>query len=160
VSRETARRCFSVCVGPERRGTTPDRCQVFWHRIAATPSRCRRHRNHHHVSHTGGKGNPQMSDNIFDDGFLGRSYPAWHKLGNVFAEHLKITASQAFEMADLLYEFIKVPLEVLLPSGDRVAVPQVAVMREPTHDDQQWRLMSIVEPDFGIIQHRDLARQL
>lgn len=101
-----------------------------------------------------------MAANIFGDRFLGRREPAWHGLGVVFPEDEKVLCMDAFERANLLYQFHKVERTLNLPDGTRMPSAMVSLVREPTADDPIWREFGDVKPTFGLIQNVDLARAL
>ena len=54
-----------------------------------------------------------MAHNLYDERFVTRK-PAWHKLGQVFGEDTKLTATQAMEMADMMFGVEKHPQIVSL----------------------------------------------
>lgn len=101
-----------------------------------------------------------MAHEIFGDRFLGRREPAWHGLGQVFGADEALTTWDAMQRTGLDYTFEKLPISVTLPTGEVTALPQVAIMRSPTPDSPQWTHINTVDPDFGIMQHRDIADML
>lgn len=98
-----------------------------------------------------------MAHEIFGDRFLGRREPAWHGLGQVFSADEVLTTWEGMQRVGLDYTFEKLPIHVTLPSGEVAALPQVAIMRSPTADSPQWTHINTVDPDFGVLQHSDIA---
>jgi hypothetical protein len=107
-----------------------------------------------------------MGHEVFGDRFLGRREPAWHALGQVFAEDEQLTVSQAFERAKILYQYVKFPLVAQTPHfgeedyDELLVEEQVALYREPTEDDLRYALMGIVDKDYGVVQPSELAAAL
>ena len=56
-----------------------------------------------------------MSASLFGERFLGRREPAWHRLGEVFPQDLKLTATEAMERADIMFKVDKYPMGVTAP---------------------------------------------
>ena len=50
-----------------------------------------------------------MGANLFNERFLSRREPAWHRLGKVFTENEKLTVSEAMSKADVLFKVDKYP---------------------------------------------------
>ena len=109
-----------------------------------------------------------MPASIFNDRFVGFREPAWHGLGTIFVD--KITVSEAVEMADIGFEIHKVPNYARVDTGryDERGVPIVhsiptksySVLREPTHDEPEWKVLSTVGEQWTPIQINDLALML
>jgi len=101
-----------------------------------------------------------MSANIFGERFLGRRQPAWHRLGKTF--DAPIGALEAIEAAGLDYMVRKVPVQAQVAEADGVStsIPlhQLAVMREPTSDDPEWRHFGFVSEGYGLLQNTDIAK--
>ena len=76
-----------------------------------------------------------MPATLFGERFIGRREPAWHRLGEVFDENLKITASEAMHKADIMFGIDKHPQVVKLEDGTELNTDSFAVVREPTKDD-------------------------
>ena len=104
-----------------------------------------------------------MPASIFGDRFIANEErgPAWHGIGTTFTDH--ITVSEAVERADVGFEIHKVPNYAKVPVGDGhidVATKSYSVMREPTHDDPEWTVLSTVGEQWTPIQMTDLANML
>ena len=105
---------------------------------------------------------------IFNDRFVGFREPAWHGLGTVF--HEKLTVSQAVELADIGFEIHKVPNYARVETGrfseqgtpivHSIPTKSFSVLREPTHDEPEWQVLSTVGEQWTPIQTNDLAVML
>lgn len=103
-----------------------------------------------------------MSANIFGDRFLGHREPAWHSLGNTFAD--AITAVEAVKRCNLDFIVEKQPVFVHINTPFGVSVEPVegkfAVVRQPTNDDPAYRTFGIVGAEYGITQNTEIAQAL
>lgn len=97
-----------------------------------------------------------MSDNIFGDRFMGFREPAWHHLGQVFDE--PITATQACERSGADIPYTTHPL--IVADFPDLEVKQVAIIRHPVPDDNQYRVMGYASPDYTVLQNMDIAKIL
>lgn len=95
-----------------------------------------------------------MAHNIFGDRFIGKRQPAWHKLGQTFEE--PITAVEAITRAGIDFEIVKMPL-TYEGWGQRRAIPQVALVRQPTTDDPDPHCIGVVSESYEFLQNRELA---
>lgn len=100
-----------------------------------------------------------MAHEIFGERFLGRREPAWHGLGQVFDG--PITMMEAVGRIGAGYMVDKAPLFVKV-NGRYIAVEgQVGLVRQPTDDDPQHRVLGIAsKDDYGLVQNHELARIL
>ena len=101
-----------------------------------------------------------MASTLFGDRFLGRREPAWHRLGEVFPDDEKVSASEAMARADILFGIDKYPQVVKLPDGTEMETGAYAVVREPTHDDPQSRILGTVGNAWTALQAKDLGKML
>jgi hypothetical protein len=91
-----------------------------------------------------------MSDNIFNDRFVGASgLAAWHQLGTVYPERETITATDAYER-HVGYKVEEVPL--YFPDGTAVEGYK-AIVRQPTQDDPVKRVFSVVTSDYTTLHN-------
>ena len=96
---------------------------------------------------------------IFGDRFFGKRTKAWHNIGTVLDEEL--TATEAMRIADIAFPIEKWPVVAVNPADDTlIDTASYAVVREPTHDDPQHRVLSIVGKEWTPIQAWDLAKML
>ena len=100
-----------------------------------------------------------MAHNLYDERFVTRK-PAWHKLGTVFGEDTKLTATQAMEMADMMFGIEKYPQVVKLEDGTELDTGSYAVVREPTSTDNKHEVLATVGKEWTPIQARDLGRMI
>ena len=96
-----------------------------------------------------------MAASIFGERFYGRRTPAWHKLGVVMDQDC--TVSEAMKYVDVDFKILTVPTMAQLPDGSSITTNSNAVVREPTNDDPEYRILSIVGKEWTPIQMRDLA---
>lgn len=99
-----------------------------------------------------------MPHNLFGERFLAHREPAWHGLGHVFQD--PISAAEAVErtgIAEIVVE--KRPLLVDL-GGVVTGFGESAIVRLPTSDDPQYRVLGTCSDTYGIIQHADLVLRL
>ena len=100
-----------------------------------------------------------MTADLFGDRFAGRQ-PAWHRLGKVFSEGEKVTASEGMRKADILFGIDKHPQIVKMEDGKELETGSYAVVREPTHDDPEHRVLDTVGKEWTAIQAKDLGKML
>ena len=103
-----------------------------------------------------------MPPEIYGERFLARRVPAWHGLGKTFPQELAIGVREAVEAAGCNYKVHKVPLTANVGEIDGLSSPivlgnQVALMREPTPDDNKWQFFGTVTNDYGLLQNTDIA---
>ena len=101
-----------------------------------------------------------MSANLFGERFASRREPAWHRLGEVFKADEKLTASQSMAKADVLFEIQKHPQVVKMSDGTELDTNSYAVVREPTTDDPEHRVLATVGREWDMIQAKDLGKML
>ena len=101
-----------------------------------------------------------MAASLFGERFIGRREPAWHRLGEVFPAEEKMTATQAMERADIMFGIDKHPQVVKMADGTELATDSFAVVREPTVDDPEPRVLATVGKEWTAIQARDLGEML
>lgn len=114
-----------------------------------------------------------MAHNIFNERFIARKEPAWHRLGRVF--EAPIGALEAVEAIGADFEVHKQKIyavthkeETAWAGTGAVTVPEVrievpgvvALMREPLSDDNQWRYFGTVNENYGLIQNTRLGELL
>ena len=99
-----------------------------------------------------------MAHNLYDERLVTRR-PAWHKLGQVFGDQ-KLTATQAMEMADMMFGVEKYPQVVKLEDGTELATDSFAVVREPTSTDNKYEVLATVGKEWTPIQARDLGKMI
>jgi hypothetical protein len=106
-----------------------------------------------------------MAHELYGQRFLGRREPAWHGLGQTFDEDLLIGVREAVVAAGCDYQVHKVPMTANVGEIDGISKPivlgnQVALMREPTHDDFAWQFFGTATEDYGLLQNTDIADAL
>ena len=101
-----------------------------------------------------------MSANLFGNRLEMRRDAAWHKLGTVFPGDEKISALEAMERADILFGIDKFPQVIKLDDGSEIETGAYAVVREPTHDDPEHRVLATVGRDWTALQARELGEML
>jgi len=99
-----------------------------------------------------------MPASIFGERFFGKRTPAWHKLGVVMDQDC--TVSEAMKYVDVDFKILTAPTMAELPDGSLINTKSNAIVREPTNDDPQYRVLSVVGGDWTPIQMRDLANFL
>ncbi len=115
-----------------------------------------------------------MAHNIFNERFIARKEPAWHKLGETF--DAPIGALEAVEAIGADFEVQKQEIFTVAekeitawtPTGSEIISPEVrievpgmvALMREPLTDDNQWRYFGTVNENYGLIQNTRLGELL
>ena len=70
------------------------------------------------------------------------------------------TVSEAMKYIDVDFEITTIPTTVTMPDGTVVNTNHNAIVREPTTDDNQYRVLSVVGGEWTPIQMRDLANYL
>jgi len=100
-----------------------------------------------------------MTADLFGDRFAGRQ-PAWHRLGEVFPEGEKVTASEGMKKADILFGIDKEPTYTKSKDGTELETGQYAVVREPTHDDPEHRVLATVGKEWTCLQATELGKML
>ena len=104
-----------------------------------------------------------MPASIFGDRFIAFKEPAWHGLGKVFYDRTNLSVTDAIAMADVNFEIHKVPNYAKIPVGNgflNVESKSFSVVREPTTDSPEWKILSTVGSDWTPIQLKDLASML
>jgi len=100
-----------------------------------------------------------MPASIFGERFYGRRTPAWHRIGTVM--DTDATVSEAMQYVDVDFEIYTSPTYIYLDgeyvSTSSLGVESNAIVREPTVDDPQHRVLSVVGGEWTPIQMRDLA---
>jgi phage/plasmid-like protein (TIGR03299 family) len=95
-----------------------------------------------------------VAHNLFGERFLGRRTPAWHNLGTTFDE--PYTASQAVEIAGLDYNVFTTPLFADV-HGLRIPTDKFAIVREPTPDDPEFRILGAAGKNYEVLNNTDIA---
>lgn len=88
------------------------------------------------------------------------SGPAWHRLGEVFEESLKITAREAAVKVGGDFEIYKCPSTVELPKalgGGTMQTGNYSIIRGPMRGDEVVRSFGACKEEFSPIQNLDLA---
>jgi|TARA_R110002110_G_scaffold59812_3_gene169007 hypothetical protein len=99
-----------------------------------------------------------MAANIFGDRFFGRRTPAWHRVGTVMDADM--TATEAMRISKIGFPVRKLPAFIQLENGQFMESGHYGVVREPTDDDPQDRVLSMVGKEWTPIQAWDLAKML
>ena len=100
-----------------------------------------------------------MPASIFGDRFFGRREPAWHGIGTVLDEEL--TATEAMKVANIAFPVNKWEMFAKNPeTGELLETDQFAVVRDPTADDDVYRVLSNVGSQWTPLQAWDLAKML
>lgn len=99
-----------------------------------------------------------MPANIFGERFYGHRQPAWHGIGTVMDEN--ITATESMKVANIGFPVNKRPMWAELEDGTLLKTNSFAVVREPTFDDPEHRILSTVGKDWTPIQAWELAKML
>ena len=99
-----------------------------------------------------------MSASIFGERFYGRRTPAWHRIGTVMDADL--TVSEAMTHVDVDFKIFTSPAFIEMPDGTKIPTDHNAIVREPTQDDNQYRILSVVGGEWTPIQMSDLATYL
>ena len=101
-----------------------------------------------------------MTASLFGERFAGRREPAWHRLGEVFPQDEKVLASDGMKRADILFGIDKHPQIVKMENGTELDTGSYAVVREPTHDDPEHRVLATVGKEWTCLQAKDLGKML
>ena len=101
-----------------------------------------------------------MTASLFGDRFAGRREPAWHKLGQVFPQKEKVTASEGMKKADIMFGIDKHPQIVKMEDGTELETGSYAVVREPTHDDPEHKVLATVGKEWTCLQASELGKML
>ena len=101
-----------------------------------------------------------MTASLFGDRFVGRREPAWHRLGQVFPQEEKVLASEGMKKADILFGIDKHPQIVKMEDGKELETGSYAVVREPTHDDPEHRVLATVGKEWTCLQASELGKML
>ena len=100
-----------------------------------------------------------MPASIFGERFYGHREPAWHGLGTVMDEDL--TATEAMQIANIAFPVNKWEMFAKNPqTGEMIETSQYAVVRDPTEDDDIYRVLSTVGQQWTPLQAWELAKML
>ena len=100
-----------------------------------------------------------MPASIFGERFYGHREPAWHGLGTVMDEDL--TATEAMKVANIAFPINKWEMFAKNPeTGEMIETSQYAVVRDPTEDDDVYRVLSNVGKQWTPLQAWELAKLL
>ena len=100
-----------------------------------------------------------MPASIFGERFYGHREPAWHGLGTVMDENL--TATEAMKVANISFPVSKWEMFAKNPeTGEMIETNQFAVVRDPTEDDNIYRVLSNVGKQWTPLQAWELAKML
>lgn len=92
-----------------------------------------------------------MAHELFDDRFVARGAPAWHRLGHVVSTDETVMATDAYSRAPFIITKEALTTKIVNPlSGVETAmeIADAALMRWPTPDDQEYRFFGTVGPDY------------
>ncbi len=106
-----------------------------------------------------------MAHEIFGDRLISRRTPAWHKIGEVFPEDEKITASEAITRAGIDFTVEKTAHRVLVPTGTGThryieSKTAFSVVRPPLEEGGAHQILGNVGSSYEPIQAKDLATML
>lgn len=90
-----------------------------------------------------------MSDNLFGERFGDARYPAWHSLGQVFAEEISATAA--------LKRIGQYEIKLVPAKAGNVPLGKNAILRSPTSDDPETRVFGIVGEDYLLLTPQDVC---
>ena len=100
-----------------------------------------------------------MAASIFGDRFYGHREPAWHCIGTVMDED--ITATEAMKIANIAFPVTKWEMFAKNPETEElISTNQYAVVRDPTADDNEYRVLSTVGEKWTPLQAWELAKML
>lgn len=103
-----------------------------------------------------------MSHELFGSRWAGRDQPAWHNLGTVFTEPLGV--KEALELAQMDYRVEKRGMVTSWKHADGtelfIPMSDVALVRAPTPDDDEPRVLGTASKDFVVVQNMDLVEIL
>jgi hypothetical protein len=95
--------------------------------------------------------------NVFNDRFFDRQGPAWHSLGHT--DPKVVSAVKAVKKYKMDYNIFLANMFADVGAGKNKAIDleKMAIMREPTHDDPQYRFFGMASEKYAIIQNVELA---
>lgn len=100
--------------------------------------------------------------NIFGDRFFGRTGPAWHELGTTDPRVTRCVT--AVKRAGLDYQVRLANITAQIPAelggGSAPITNRMAIMRDPTNDDPEYRFFGFASEDYGIMQNMDIAKAM
>lgn len=104
-----------------------------------------------------------MTDNVFGDRVALREEAAWHQLGTVFQGDK--TSIEALDLGDLDYSVFTVPHPVVLDGVENeepieIDTGRVAIVRGPTEDDPEHRVLGYAGADYEVVSNREIAELL
>ena len=100
-----------------------------------------------------------MPASIFGERFYGRREPAWHGIGTVLDADLK--ATEAMKVAKIAFPVNKWQMWAENPDdGTLIDTSNWAVVRDPTPDDPEHRVLSVVGEQWTPLQAWELAEML
>lgn len=95
---------------------------------------------------------------IFGERFRGRGVPAWHGIGEIFQDDP--SATEAFDLASMLYEVYRTPIYADVPNLGKIEVPgKYAIVRDQTRDAEP-KFLAVVGDEFKPVQNRELANMV
>lgn len=94
-----------------------------------------------------------MSHNLFGERYAGRR-AGWHVLGDLLTEGED--AVEAVRKCRLNYRLFTTPLLVDL-NGVQTSYGKVAIVREPTDDDPQYRVLGEASDGYTLLQNEEIA---
>lgn len=100
-----------------------------------------------------------MSHELFGERFLAREKGGWHGLGTTFDKSERVTASEAIMRARMTFEIGTKPLLVDL-GGVLTSYGKVAIVREPTDDDPEYRVFGEASEGYTVLQNAELAQRI
>jgi hypothetical protein len=98
-----------------------------------------------------------MSHEIWNERFFARK-PAWHGLGDI--EDVKLSAPAAIKRAKADYQVTLQPLMVDLGGVATSIGDKIAIVREPTADDDNYHILGYANPNYGLIQNVEIGEML
>lgn len=100
-----------------------------------------------------------MPASIFGNRFFGRREPAWHNIGTVMEADL--TATEAMQVAKIAFPVNKWQMWAENPTdGTLIQANNWAVVRDPTEDDNEHKILSVVGKEWTPLQAWELAEML
>ena len=96
---------------------------------------------------------------LFGDRLVTR-VPAWYRVGSQFTTEEKMNVSEGMRKANVMFAIDKHPQIVKLEDGSELDTKSFAVVREPTSDDPQHRVLGTVGKDWTALQPTALGRML
>jgi phage/plasmid-like protein (TIGR03299 family) len=108
-----------------------------------------------------------MAHEIFGTRFAERQSdrPAWHGIAKaIFERTQQITATEALKSAGISYEVRRLPAIVGWTNSDGSITPidtgMVGLVREPTTDDPEPRVLGTATSDYELVQNYELAEMI